>query len=277
MSLRSPRFVTSTVLNSAATGSKVVQEGSRGRHVHLVQMALIDGGYAMPKSTKNVAYSPDGIFGKETKEKIQKFQLDHNLTADGKIGRNTMSSLDRTFRGFRHKVTLHYRSMSLTNVAFNRLEINTKKIFGQYAIDIRFGSGISLGLTQEEEQRFSQVDGQCNWNITTGEYSQLHGMGGNVSPNDIKVYFVRRFSDQNLLGCGGHAPGRPACTVAAAGSQWDTAHEVCHVLLTSNFSPVHIGNERNLMHAFSQNKNRIPVLTDRQVRQIRNSICCSAY
>ena len=51
-----------------------LKRGSTGRHVHLVQMALIDLGFAMPISTLSQDYSPDGVFGVETEAVVKAFQ-----------------------------------------------------------------------------------------------------------------------------------------------------------------------------------------------------------
>jgi hypothetical protein len=273
MSLMSPRFKTSSKLINAAAGMPI-RMGAKGRAVHLVQMALIDLGYAMPRSTTNPNYSPDGDFGSETREKLIAFQNANNITPSGIIDRNTMLALDHFCRAYKHRVGLNFRSISLTNVPFSQSLADTERIYGQYGIKIEFSSGMSLMMSEEEEQTFNQVDGECNWLINDGEYNQLHSMGGFAPSNEVLVYYVRRFSDQNLLGCGGHAQNRPACTVAATASRWDTAHELGHVLLTSVFAPVHINDRRNLMHPTASTFSSIPVLTDRQITKIRQSVCC---
>ncbi|MCB1023119.1 MAG: peptidoglycan-binding protein [Acidobacteria bacterium] len=274
MSLLSPRFVSSTQLRNAAAGG-VIRKGAKGRHVHLLQMALIDLGYPMPRSTGGV-YSPDGDYGEETKEKVIAFQRANNLSPDGEVGRNTMGALDALCRNYKHRVKVHFRSISLTDVPFERSLRDAETVFGQYAIKFEYANGESLMLTPDEESRFNVVDGECNWVLDSGEYNELHSMGSFVPANNLSVYFVRRFSDNNLLGCGGHAPNRPACTVAANASRWDTAHEAAHVLLTSSFSPVHVNDTRNLMHPTASTFATIPILTDRQVNKIRQSVCCIA-
>jgi hypothetical protein len=77
-----------------------------------------------------------------------------------------------------------------------------------------------------------------------------------------------------LHSLGGHAVTRPAVTVAGHASRWDTAHEVGHVLLGFGFSPLHVNDRRNLMHPTAATYVTIPVLTDKQVRQMRRSVCC---
>lgn len=139
---------------------------------------------------------------------------------------------------------------------------------------IVFGSGMSLGLSESEAKRFEQLDGSCAWKISFGEYAQLQRLGPTVPANAIIVYFIDRFS-QALNGCGGHLPNRPACIVARAGTQWCAAHEVGHVLLTSNFSPVHINDASNLMHPVDIARSATPGLTQAQVTRIKSSPLCT--
>src|SRR5690606_3848618 len=126
-----------------------------------------------------------------------------------------------------------------TDVAFSRILADTETVYGQYGIKVEFASGESLGLTPEQMELFEQIDQECNWELNDGEFNMLHGFGTAAPPNEVLVYYVRAFGEANLLGCGGHARNRPALTVAARASRWDTAHELGHVLLGSAFSPVH--------------------------------------
>ena len=127
-------------------------------------------------------------------------------------------------------------------------------------------------MSAEETALFDRIDQECNWEITAGEYEQLHNRGAPCPNTDVKVYFVNRMRD--VLGCGGHAPDRPAATVAKEAWRWDMAHEVGHVLLTSRFSPVHHPHVLNLMNEYPANNDVVKVLTDAQVRQIRAHVCC---
>jgi hypothetical protein len=65
----------------------------QGEAVRLIQQALIDLGYPMPKSTRKYG-SPDGIYGNETLSKVKAFQKDNGLRRDGVVGRNTMAKFD---------------------------------------------------------------------------------------------------------------------------------------------------------------------------------------
>jgi len=275
MALTSRRFVNNFRLKRAEAGA-TIRQGSRGRHVHLLQMALIDLGYAMPRSVGGL-YSPDGIYGAEMKEKVTAFQNANNLSPDGEVGQNTMRAFDHHCRAYTHRVKLHFRSISLADVPFHQSLKDAENTYAQYGIRIEFGSGISLGLSHEEEQKFNRVDGECNWVMDAGEFNDLHRLGGTVHSNDILVYYVKDFSD-SIVGCGGHATNRPACTIAADGTRWTTAHEVGHVLLTKSYSPVHTGHTSNLMYnTTTVHGSRMPCLNNAQIAQIRRSACCVAF
>ena len=268
-----PRFIASKSLRNVDAGKETLAHGDRGRTVHLVQQALLDLGFRLPKSTTKPGYSPDGIFGDETRDKLKEFQSRNRLDDDGILGKATLAALCRKFPGFQHRVRLHFRSIARQNVRFDRSLISTQVVYGQYGIKIEYGSGESLSLTAAQRQLFDRIDDRCRWTLNGGEYDQLHSLGSRAPSNEILVYYVKGLKD-GKLGCGGHATNRPAATVAAEASRWDTAHEIGHVLLTSSFSPVHINDRRNLMHSTASKYATIPVLTNKQVVQMRRSPCC---
>lgn len=230
----------------------------------------------MPRSTGG-AYSPDGIYGDETVTVVKQFQKDSKIKDDGVIGKDTMEAFQRRFSRHQHRVRLHFRSVALTNVPFDRILSDTEIIYAQYGIQIVFANGESLGLSDADTALFEQIDQDCKWTLNDGEFNQLHSLGSPAPANDVLVYYVKTFKKATLLGCGGHATKRPALTVAARASRWDTAHELGHVLLTSAFAPVHLNDTRNLMHPTASAYMDIPVLNDKQVQQIRASVCCQAF
>jgi Putative peptidoglycan binding domain len=61
--------------------------------VALLQGALIDLGYKLPKSTRKHG-APDGLFGYETELSLLSFQGSNELVADGIAGRRTVEQLD---------------------------------------------------------------------------------------------------------------------------------------------------------------------------------------
>jgi hypothetical protein len=173
-----------------------------------------------------------------------------------------------------HRVKLHFRSLSLTQIPFETAFRNAQRVYGQYGIRIDFGSGMSLGLPEEQAERLERVDGVCEWTITSGEFNEVQSLAGFIPNNEIAVFYVNEFSS-GKLGCGGHFPGKHACIVAAAGSQWTTAHEVGHVLLGSGFPRVHESSTLNLMYRSTPGiTGNPPVLLPDQLTQIKKSPCC---
>ncbi|HMB37784.1 MAG TPA: peptidoglycan-binding domain-containing protein [Wenzhouxiangellaceae bacterium] len=247
-----------------------LRQGSRGPEVKRLQRELNSQLFPRPNLVD------DGIFGGNTRRAVLAFQRQSGIQVDGIVGPETRATLGLPNVGtpFTHRVRLYFRGLSLTNVRFSTIFSSTQMVYAQYGIQIVFGSGMSLGLSESEAKRFEQLDGSCAWKISSGEYAQLQRLGPTVPANAIIVYFIDRFS-QALNGCGGHLPNRPACIVARAGTQWCAAHEVGHVLLTSNFSPVHINDTSNLMHPVDIARSATPGLTQAQVTRIKSSPLCT--
>lgn len=107
MPLTSPRFKNERELIALESGRAALKRGSTGRHVHLVQMALIDLGFAMPISTLSQHYSPGGAFGVETEAVVKAFQRSvprPGLKPDGVVGQLTLRELDKRFPRFAHQI-----------------------------------------------------------------------------------------------------------------------------------------------------------------------------
>lgn len=62
----------------------VLKRGSKGDWVVIAQGRLVVAGYPL---------DVDGIFGPKTEETVKHFQMDHHLTIDGIIGKNTWAAL----------------------------------------------------------------------------------------------------------------------------------------------------------------------------------------
>jgi hypothetical protein len=276
MALTSPRFRNERDLGSVEAGVSILKRGSTGRHIHLVQMALVDLGFAMPVSTASPDYSPDGVYGVESEAVVQAFQRSvPGLSVDGEIGPQTMRALDSRFPRMGHRINLHFRSLALTNISFDRLMSNAAQVYAQYGIEARFASGQSLGLTPAEERRFTVVRQNCDWVMNTGEFADLHKLGSPVPNTDIAVFIVTKFQEPGNDGCAGHANNLPACAVSHDCMQWTVPHEVGHVLLTAAFPQVHSGSPRNLMFGGDWSTSP-PTLTEKQLKQIRSSPLCHA-
>jgi hypothetical protein len=250
----------------------ILSIGSRGPEVVTLQQELNKQLYPPPR------LATDGIFGQRTRTAVRDFQKNAGLKVDGLVGPMTRAALGipDTGKPFTHRVKLHFRSISLTDVPFDSILAHTQAVFAPYGIKIEFGSGSSLLLDNEAQDRLSQIDGACKWQVTGGEYAELQQLGGTTPNSGVLVYYVDRFGAA-LNGCGGHMTNRPACIVARAGTQYCTAHEVCHILLGSTFAPVHVGDaSNNLMHPVDFVRTAVPVLTDLQVQRIKASALCQA-
>lgn len=99
MSFVSRFFTGNEGLARAAINSPAIAMGATDRQaVRLVQMALVALGYPMPRSTRPNG-TLDGIFGWETHKSVAAYQQKNGLSADGVVGKNTLSRLDGQVAG----------------------------------------------------------------------------------------------------------------------------------------------------------------------------------
>ena len=94
--LVSDRFSCDPDLEACFDNQQVLQVGSRGPAVKLLQQALVDDGHALP------GFGVDGQFGQETKHAVEDFQRSAGLVGgavDGRVGPVTMDLLDTQFGG----------------------------------------------------------------------------------------------------------------------------------------------------------------------------------
>jgi peptidoglycan hydrolase-like protein with peptidoglycan-binding domain len=89
MSLTAPRFRNDPVLEACLAGTHRMLNGEPSAgSVVLVQQALIDSGYKLPK------FGPDGNYGGETAAAVSKFKADRGVQpSDGVVGPKTMGHL----------------------------------------------------------------------------------------------------------------------------------------------------------------------------------------
>lgn len=78
----------------ASMNAPPMKQGAHGEGVKVLQLALIDLGTFMPRSTGGGATLPDGIFGSETHAAVLAFQRNNGLVADGIAGAMTIGRLD---------------------------------------------------------------------------------------------------------------------------------------------------------------------------------------
>jgi peptidoglycan hydrolase-like protein with peptidoglycan-binding domain len=79
----------------ASANNPPLRQGARGEGVRVLQLALIDLGFAMPISTHGGQSLPDGAFGAETAQTVRAFQRANGLVSDGVAGALTLGRLDQ--------------------------------------------------------------------------------------------------------------------------------------------------------------------------------------
>jgi flagellum-specific peptidoglycan hydrolase FlgJ len=72
------------VIDTIHDPKPILKQGSKGDWVTIAQGRLVVAGYPL---------DVDGVFGPKTKETVEQFQMDHHLTIDGIIGKNTWAAL----------------------------------------------------------------------------------------------------------------------------------------------------------------------------------------
>jgi peptidoglycan hydrolase-like protein with peptidoglycan-binding domain len=87
------RFSGNVVLEDVFDNHRVLEIGSTGAPVTLVQQALVNLGYQLPR------FGVDGLFGDETRRAVDAFQRDVGLAHDGRVGFRTIDFLDKRDRG----------------------------------------------------------------------------------------------------------------------------------------------------------------------------------
>lgn len=86
--LANPRFSGEPRLEAAFDNERVIAVGSCGDHVRIIQEALLDLGFDLPK------FGADCEFGSETQRAVVRFQAENRAVTDGAVGFQTMALLD---------------------------------------------------------------------------------------------------------------------------------------------------------------------------------------
>ena len=154
-----------------------LSQGSTGPEVKTLQTELNRQSVSSPN------LNTDGVFGPLTRKAVVAFQKQAGLTPDGIVGPLTRAALGMPEPGttFTHAITLHFRSLTLTSVPFNTILSSAQAVYAQFGIRVDFGSGLSLALSEEDADRFKQIDGQCNWEAA-GEFFDVGNWAGRSPP-----------------------------------------------------------------------------------------------
>ena len=82
---------------------------------------------------------------------------------------------------------------------FDRIMSSAAQVYAQYGIEVRFASGESLGLSTDDQNRFNVVTQNCDWQMDSGEFAELHRLGTPVPNNDVAVFIVNEFQENILV------------------------------------------------------------------------------
>ncbi len=94
MELRSPIFANQTRLEMSIKNGCPLTKGDWGDAVLRIQQALIELGFSLPRSTRNGATPPNGLFDHETVARIVDFQRIVGLPPTGSADARTLDRMD---------------------------------------------------------------------------------------------------------------------------------------------------------------------------------------
>lgn len=250
MALSSPRFRGVTELEQAAHNAPWLSVGSKGYGVHLVQMALIDLGYAMPNSTGGVAFSPDGIYGAETKSIVREFQKTTlggpAVNHDGAIGQNTMRKLDHAMLGHTRRVHLQVSFTSKPSVPIETQLKVARDVFERYGIAILHVPVEGFFFEHDADQGFFNENPDFEkQKERLKDRSKL-----TLGPTDIAVAFIDQFATGRAVGDSQWDASGALIRITEKAFETTLAHELGHVLLSptsASISDDHSSHDRNIM------------------------------
>ncbi len=157
---------------------------------------------------------------------------------------------------------------------FKALEF-AEKLYGKHGILFDVVAQQCLALKKADQVKLAVIDGTCKWDQNNSEQDDLWEL---VKPpvGRLVVFIVGGIQKPKgpSAGCAGHAPSKPAVVVSGSlGTNFTLAHEVGHVLLTSDFTPVHTFSKRNIMVNGTHKipKKSFPDFNRKQLKQIMKS------
>ncbi|MEM9224479.1 MAG: peptidoglycan-binding domain-containing protein [Pseudomonadota bacterium] len=279
MPLTSPRFKENAQLKSAFANSPWLKKGSKGVGVHLMQFALIDLGFPMPKSKGKKGLSPDGDFGDETRAVVKKFQASllggPAVADDGVVGQHTMGKLDRAIGGFTHKISIHLRVVFMPDKDPTHYVKIARDAYAQYGILFDIASALPLFLDSSKKEWLEKQSTSGSDVIDDPPRSVLAPFFP-VKTSDVLVYSVELFDPDTVYGLTTSNGKGAVCRLSKDQQDTTLAHEVGHALLTplSGFDKEdHHPSVNNVMGTGT----RVPpyVLTLDQVTEMRGHLRCT--
>lgn len=152
-----------------------------------------------------------------------------------------------------HRVQIHIRTLATPTFDYTRSVQMARAIYANAGIDFRIMSELCPAISNPTFD-LSTINGTCEWGQFNAEQAELHRLGA-PGASGVTVFIVGDIvepatataAERHLNGCAGHSPQKPTAIVSATGTIYTMAHEVGHVLLGSDFTPVHSTDTRNIM------------------------------
>ena len=266
--LSSPRFKGNVDLEACFDGEKIIKSGANGDHVRLIQQALIDAGFPLPK------FGADGKYGNETAGAVREFQKQSGLEfaqQDGQVGPNTMSRLDSRFTGA-SSVAVEKpceKGMKTINVDFVKMKGATgspsrdiafaNSVYKKCCVQFAIGKEVTVPDSVSDTLLGEDTDflvGDCDTVssedlVTFTTTSSLFGLSGPI----IAIYVdtlhkgTGRLAGDSVSGLCATGPRKPMegmVSVANGADSRTLPHELAHVLM--NTFADHRVTKDNLQH-----------------------------
>lgn len=275
MTISSPRFANVLQLTQAAQNRPPLSVGSRGHGVHLVQFALIDLGYAMPRSMGKNRMSPDGVFGSETKGVVEAFQASSHggpaVKDDGIVGQNTMAKLDRAIGGYTHRLPVTIWTVKQSALSIFAMVREAQEVYGHYGIKFEVRYGRCVPLSDADHDAFRSKKTKLPKLVEIAEKK----IGVTFTATDTTVVQLGRFDPDDVYGVALSNQQKALVRISDDATVSTLAHEVGHIVLTpasGHDAEDHTSYVHNIMTDGSER--RPYVLGYDQVKEMRAHARC---
>lgn len=172
-------------------------------------------------------------------------------------------------------IRVHIRQVQNVHFDIFKAIACAQKAYGEHGFLFEVASSESVRMNLPSLGKLAVVDTLCDWGRSSGDQAELYRRFGVQDLSAITAFLVQGIAQtatKEVNGCAGHAPHQPAVFLGRDASAWTLAHEVGHVLLSSQFEPVHSPSNRNIMYLFPEHiGTENPEFTTQQVSQMRKS------
>ena len=279
MSLSSPRFKNNPQLVAASTSSPWLKKGDKGVGIHLLQFALLDLGFKMPKSMGKHGLSPDGDYGDETRSVVKKFQASRlggsPVKDDGEVGKNTMAKLDRAIGDYTYKICVHIRVVYPPDKPISHHVKIARDAYAQYGIKFEIKSVFPM-LLEDAKKTWLEKRSTSGADVIDNPPDCLLAPWFPVLPSEIMIYSLELFDPDDVYGLTTSIRRGAVCRLSKDQQESTLAHEVGHALLTpfsGHDKEDHHPSKTNVMGTGA----RTPpyVFNYEQIEEMRGHLRCS--